>query len=127
MEFAIENKFCFAAFNILMPFPGTSFYETLRAEGRLLYDGKWWLHPDYRFNYAAFRPRRMSPEELTEVCFRRGADSTAWAPIVRRALDWNNLRSPYRMALYLRYNPLFRREVFRKQGMRFGLCEGPIP
>ena len=47
--------------------------------------------------------------------------------IVRRALDWNNLRSPYRMGLYLRYNPLFRREVFRKQGMRFGLCEEPIP
>ncbi|MGA2253993.1 MAG: radical SAM protein, partial [Thermoguttaceae bacterium] len=39
VEFAIQNKFCFAAFNILMPFPGTSFYETLRAEGRLLYGG----------------------------------------------------------------------------------------
>lgn len=127
VEFAIENKFCFAAFNILMPYPRTPFYETLRAEGRLLYDGTWWLHPDYRFNYAAFRPRRTSPEELTEVCFQARRRFNSVGSIVRRAFDWNTLRSPYRMALYLRYNPLFRRETFKKQGMRFGLHQESVP
>ena len=41
-----------------MPYPSTPLYERLKAEGRLLYDGRWWLHPDYRFNHAAFRPAR---------------------------------------------------------------------
>ena len=31
----------------------------------MLYDGKWWLHPEYRFNNAAFVPKRMTPDELT--------------------------------------------------------------
>ena len=31
------------------------------------------------------------------------------------------MRTPYRFATYLIYNPLFRKEVFKKQGMRFGL------
>jgi radical SAM superfamily enzyme YgiQ (UPF0313 family) len=121
VEFAIENKFCFAAFNILMPYPRTPLYESLRAEGRLLFDGKWWLHPDYRFNHAAFQPKQMSPDELTEACFQARRRFNSVGSILRRALDWRtNLRSPYRMGLYFRYNPLFRRETFKKQGMRLG-------
>ena len=122
VEFAIENKFCFAAFNILMPYPRTPLYELLRAEGRLLFDGKWWLHPDYRFNHAAFQPKQMSPDELTEACFQARRRFNSVGSILRRALDWRtNLRSPYRMGLYFRYNPLFRRETFKKQGMRLGM------
>ena len=121
-DFAIESKFCFAAFNILMPYPRTALYESLRAQGRLLYDGKWWLHPDYRFNHAAFRPTRMSPDELTEACHQARRRFNSAGSIIRRALDWRtNMRSPYRLGLYLRYNPLFRRETFKKHGMRFGL------
>ena len=37
-DFAIRNKFTFAAFNILMPYPNTPLYEKLEREGRLLYD-----------------------------------------------------------------------------------------
>jgi radical SAM superfamily enzyme YgiQ (UPF0313 family) len=122
LEFAINSRFCFAAFNILMPYPGTEFYRTLQAEGRLLYDGRWWLHPDYRFNYAAFRPKKMEPEQLTEACFRARSQFNSYSSILKRAFDFKtNLRSPYRFGVYLRYNPLFRREVFKKQGMRFGL------
>ena len=121
VDFAIDNKFCFAAFNILMPYPRTAFYETLRAEGRLLYDGQWWLHPEYRFNHAAFQPRGMSAEELTDVCFQARRRFNSFGSIILRACDWRYLRSPYRLGLYLRYNPLFRRETFKKQGMRFGL------
>ena len=105
-----------------MPYPRTALYESLRAQGRLLYDGKWWLHPDYRFNHAAFRPTRMSPDELTEACHQARRRFNSAGSIIRRALDWRtNMRSPYRLGLYLRYNPLFRRETFKKHGMRFGL------
>ena len=43
----------------------------LEREGRHLYDGKWWLHPEYRFNDAAFVPKRMTPDELTARLSRR--------------------------------------------------------
>lgn len=121
-QFALENKFCFAAFNILMPYPGTPLYQQLAQEGRLLYDGKWWLHPEYRFNYAAFQPKNMTPGQLTETAFwcRRRFNSPS--SIIWRALEpHTNLRTPYRFMTYLLYNPLFRKEVFKKQGMQLGV------
>ncbi len=123
-RFAIRNKFCFAAFNILMPYPDTPLYKKLEKEGRLLYEGKWWLHEEYRFNHAALVPRNMSPEELTEVSFWcRKAFNSPWS-IFKRALEpRTNMRSLYRFFTYLVYNPLFRKEVFKKQGMRFGLSD----
>ena len=63
VEWAIENRFTFAAFNVLMPYPRTPLYARLAEEGRLLYDGRWWLHPDYRFNHAAYRPARMTADQ----------------------------------------------------------------
>lgn len=124
-RFAIENKFCFAAFNILMPYPNTPLYSKLQEEGRLLYQGNWWLHEDYRFNHAAFTPKNMSPEELTEVTFWcRKEFNSPWS-IIKRALEPNtNMRTLYRFFTYLIYNPLFRKEVFKKQSMYLGLKEG---
>lgn len=120
-EWGIANHFTFAAFNVLMPYPTTAFYERLKAEGRLLYDGRWWLHPDYRFNYAAFRPARMTPDELTEAAWACRRRWSSWTSIAKRALDLGtNLATPFRFALYCAYNPLFRREAFKRQGMRLG-------
>lgn len=122
LEFALTNKFAFAAFNVLMPYPNTPLYQRLKAEGRLLYDGKWWLHPEYRFNYAAFQPKLMSPEELTEATYRARSSFNSVGSIIRRALDLKtNMRSPRRLGTYLAYNPLFRQEVFKKQGLKLGL------
>jgi len=120
-EWGIANHFTFAAFNVLMPYPGTAFYERLKAEGRLLYDGRWGLHPSYRFNYAAFRPARMPPDELTEAAWACRKRWSSWSSIARRALDpHTNLATPFRFALYCAYNPLFRQEAFKRQGMRLG-------
>jgi radical SAM superfamily enzyme YgiQ (UPF0313 family) len=121
-EWAIDNRFTFAAFNVLMPYPGTPLYARLAAEGRLLYDGRWWLHPDYRFNAAAFVPARMTADQLTEAgwaCRRRWNSASS---IVRRAFDLRtNMSSPFRFALYCAYNPLYRQEAWKRQGLRLGL------
>lgn len=120
-DFAIKNKFTFAAFNILMPYPNTPLYEKMEREGRLLYDGKWWLHEDYRFNYAGFVPANMTADELTEISFDCRRRFNSFASIVKRALEpRTNMRTPYRFLTYLIYNPLFRKEVHKKQGMRLG-------
>lgn len=122
MDFAMHNKFCFAAFNILMPYPGTPFYERLNREGRLLWGGKWWLHPEYRFNHATFVPKNMTPEELTEACWQCRCQWSSKSSLFRRLWDFKtHLSSPVRLGVYLKYNPLFRKEVHKKQGMLFGL------
>lgn len=120
-DFALANKFCFAAFNILMPYPGTPLYDRLAEEGRLLFGGKWWLHADYRFNHAAFRPARMSPDELTEACWEARRRWNTPGSVLSRMLDFRtHLSSPARALVYLAYNPLYRKETLKKQGLRLG-------
>lgn len=121
-DFAMHHKFCFAAYNILMPYPNTPWYRRLEAEGRLLYGGKWWLHPEYRFNHAAFIPKRMSPDELTDACRTCRLRWNTLGSILWRMCDLKtHLSSPMRLLAYLRYNPLYAREAIKKQGMLFGL------
>jgi radical SAM superfamily enzyme YgiQ (UPF0313 family) len=121
LEFAERNRFCFAAFNILMPYPGTRFYTRLEAEGRLLYGGKWWLHPDYRFNHASFIPRNLTPAELTEATWRCRKRWNSPASIFKRVWDTRtHLSSLYRLGSYFAYNRLYAYESFRKQGMYLG-------
>lgn len=122
VDFALRSKFTFAAYNILTPYPGTPLYRKLAEENRLLYDGKWWLHPEYRFNHAAFRPARMSPDELTAACHAARTDYNSFGSLVQRFSDWKtNLRSAARALTYWRYTLLYRKEVHKKHGLRFGL------
>lgn len=121
ISFALRWKFPFAAFNVLMPYPGTPFHDRLRAEGRLLYDGKWWIHPDYRFNHAAFRPLHMSPEELTEIGLKARRAFNTPPQIARRFLNPRGGPHLLRKAWIIgRYALLFRREMYRKHGMALG-------
>jgi len=120
-KFALKNKFTFAAYNILMPYPNTPLYEQLKRENRLLYDGKWWLNSEYRFNYAAFTPVNMNPDELTEVAFWCRKKYNSASSIIYRAFDRKtNMRNLTRFLAYIVYNPIFRKETFKKQGMIFG-------
>ena len=122
VDFALANKFSFAAFNILMPYPGTPFYKQLDEQGRLLYGKKWWLHPEYRFNQAAFEPALMTADELTDVCHAARKRFNSLPSLFQRFSDVKtNLRSLSRAITFWRYTLLFRKEVYKKHGMRFGL------
>ena len=48
---------------VLTPFPGTRLYESLLAEGRLLYPGAWDRCTLFDVN---FRPRQMTVERLED-------------------------------------------------------------
>jgi radical SAM superfamily enzyme YgiQ (UPF0313 family) len=122
VDFALQSRFTFAAYNILMPYPGTPLYRGLAEQGRLLYDGRWWLHPEYRFNQAAFVPRLMSAEQLTAACHAARTRYNSALSLLHRFSDWKtNLRSLSRAISFWRYTLLFRKEVYKKHGMRFGL------
>lgn len=121
LEFAKKNKFAFAAFNVLMPYPNTKLYSDLAEENRLLYDGNWWLHEDFRFNSAPYIPAQMTAQELTDLGFECRKSFNSLGSILYRSTDLKtNMRSLYRLATYFAYNPLFRKEVYKKQNMRLG-------
>jgi hypothetical protein len=122
VDFALESKFTFAAYNILMPYPNTPLYHNLTKQGRHLWDGKWWLHPEYRFNSAAFVPKLMSPQELTDACHRARVRFNKLPSLMSRFADVNtHLRTLKRMSAYWYYTLIFRKEVYKKHAMRFGL------
>jgi len=121
VDWALSKKFAFAAFNVLTPYPGTAFYERMKAEGRLLYDGRWWLHDDYRFGYAAFRPKRISPDELSELGFRARVRHNTIFQILRRATDFKtNAKDLWSLFTFFAYNPIFRVELHKKFEMMLG-------
>lgn len=121
LEFALENKFWFAAYNVLMPYPKTELYRQLESDNRLLFDGKWWLDPDFRFNHASFLPKHMSPDELTAEAFDIRRKWNSIGSILRRSFNIKaNMNLFKSIACYAYYNGLFRKEAFKKQSMKLG-------
>ena len=88
---------------------------------------KWWLHPEYRFNHAAFVPAKMTPDELTDGLLGVPARLESAGVDLPAPLG---LRDSPELAdatgVYLGYNPLYAKETFKKQGMLFGLARDSI-
>jgi radical SAM superfamily enzyme YgiQ (UPF0313 family) len=62
VEWIEENRLECATFHILTPYPGTPLFRQLEGEGRL-------LHRNWDFYdtaHVVFKPKRMSPEQLSE-------------------------------------------------------------
>ncbi|MHC5057270.1 MAG: B12-binding domain-containing radical SAM protein [Planctomycetota bacterium] len=122
---AVKQRFGFAAFNTLTPYPGTAIDREFRAEGRLLYD-KWWLDPRYRFGHATVTHPRMTPDELTAAAKNARRRFTSSDSILRRWFDRKtNFRTVFNALGYIWYNHVFRREILKKQDMLFGYNEDP--
>lgn len=110
VRFAIESRFTLAFFHLLVPYPGTALYEELENAGRLLFGGKWWLHPNFRYNTATFLPRQMTPQELGEITVWANREFYSTRSIVSRMFDWEtNLRTLMKCMMYVRFNLLIRK------------------
>lgn len=120
VEFAIRQRFFMAAFNHLVPFPGTPLYRRLKQAGRLRVD-PWWLDPCFRFGDVPFHPKNMSAEELAQRCYQARSDFYRFSSILTRACDLrsncNGLRSA---ATYLGVNLFSGRETRKRQGLPLG-------
>jgi len=122
-EFAVRNKLFFAAFNHLVPFPGTALYDRLAKEGRLLYD-KWWLDSGYRFGDIAFQPKQLLPQELGQLCMEYRERFYSLKSVFRRSLDLKaNCRSPFMASLFFVQNFGSLRDIHLRQELPLGFKE----
>ncbi len=124
---AIRNKFYLANFNPLTPTPGADLYRQVEQENRLIYK-RWWLDNNFRYGHATFHPRGMTADELTAGCLRARLQFNTWSSLWRRALaPRTNLRSPFRLGVYLLSNLISKREILSKQDRRLGSPAAPSP
>jgi radical SAM superfamily enzyme YgiQ (UPF0313 family) len=120
VDFAREQQLFLAAFNQLVPFPGTPLYRRLEREGRLL-KRKWWLDPDSRVGDVSFRPKKLEPGELEELCLDARRQFYGWGSIWQRLWDRRaNLRSLPMLGVYLGLNLGAHFDLDRRQGLRLG-------
>ena len=64
---------------------------------------------------------------MTAGCHTARSEFNTVGSIVRRACDPYKLKSLSKLAYYLTYAKLFRKEVHKKHGMRFGLHHATNP
>jgi radical SAM superfamily enzyme YgiQ (UPF0313 family) len=119
LEFAVRQQLFFAAFNHLLPFPGTPLYARLRAEERLLHE-RWWLDPGYRYGEVAFRPAGFSAEALSASCNECRRRFYRWSSVMKRAEFQANLSTPFRAVTFFAQNVVARRDVERRSGLLVG-------
>ncbi|MBZ0165184.1 MAG: B12-binding domain-containing radical SAM protein [Candidatus Omnitrophica bacterium] len=120
VDFALRQNFCLANFNPLTPLPGTSLYDRLRTENRLLQE-RWWTDPGFHYGEATYHPKKMTPVELTEGCYRARTLFNRYRSIFKRLVDTPvNHRDLNRLGFYLTSNLISRREIHKKQGMSLG-------
>ena len=122
IDFSLKHNFFFTAFNHLLPFPGTPLYRCLLDEGRLISE-RWWLEPDYCYGDIPYKPKLMSPQELSQRCEDARTEFYRYGSIVKRfgSLVKRNM-SPMLMGIFLGQNVRLRFEV--KEKMRIPLGKG---
>jgi radical SAM superfamily enzyme YgiQ (UPF0313 family) len=120
-ERAIDFGLFMAAFNHLMPFPGTPLYHKFVQEGRMKNE-KWWLDPSFRFGDVPFTPKNMSADELHQACIDARRTFYGYGAIASRAITniAGNCGSLRKAGAFAWINHLLRREIGEKDGLPLG-------
>jgi radical SAM superfamily enzyme YgiQ (UPF0313 family) len=122
-RFAVRNKLFFAAFNHLVPFPGTPLYDRLEKEERLLHE-RWWMNPDYRFGDIAFQPKKLTALELGHLCMEYRKKFYSPGSILKRGFDSQaNCRTPFMTTVFYAQNIGSLRDVHLRQELPLGFQE----
>lgn len=123
LEFVKKHRFFLAAFNHVIPFPGTPLYSKLKAQGRLT-SPAWWLDESFRFGQVPFVPTNMTPQELADLSREYRRKFYSLRSIIKRGLDVKtHLQSRPTFFMFLSQNLYGRREVDEKFGLPLGFQE----
>jgi radical SAM superfamily enzyme YgiQ (UPF0313 family) len=118
-EFAQHHSFYIAAFNHLTPFPGTPLYARMQKNGQLIYDS-WWTDPRYRYNHIPFRPGKLTPRELQQLCIQARAKFYSLPSIARRFCARVNRSNGFMARNFPLINLMLRGEVHQRDELPLG-------
>lgn len=119
-DIAIELGLFIAAFNHLIPFPGTPLYKQFQKDGRLT-DEQWWLSPTFRFGDVPFNPLNTTADELHRECLAARRRFYSFSGIAKRAMNVSgNCTTIKKAGTYLVVNGLLRKEIGQKDGLPLG-------
>ena len=123
VDFALKEKFALAAFNHLVPFPGTPIYERLKNEEKLL-DNEWWLNDNLQFGDVVFKPKNFEPAQLAEACFNARTEFYKFSNFIPRITDFKANSKSILNFMHLSWVNLFSgKEAKRRQGWPIGRVE----
>lgn len=83
LQFAKEAKLDVANFGILVPYPGTPFYDQYKKENRI-FDYQW---RNYDAAHVVFTPHRMQPIDLQYGQYNAMKEFYSWKNILRRIIS----------------------------------------
>lgn len=123
VAFARRHRMFLAAFNHLVPFPGTELHATAVGDGRLP-AAAWWLDPAFRFGQTPLATSPLNRAELAAECVSARRRFYGWWSTAGRFVNLRaNGRTLRRGLLFWALNAMLRREVREKSGIRLGLDE----
>lgn len=118
-DLAMDLGLFMAAFNPLIPFPGTPLYDKLRDEGRVHKD--WWLSPEFRFGQIPFNPKKATAAEIRQACLQARRRFYSLGGILQRSVNVRgNLTDLMKFAGYFGINFQLRHEITEKDGLPLG-------
>lgn len=118
---AIDLGLFMAAFNHLIPFPGTPLYRQFVQEKRMRND-TWWLDPNFRFGDVPFTPKNMTANELHRRCIKARETFYSYRAIASRGFSnvAGNCGSISKIGMFAYINYLLRKEIGEKDGLPLG-------
>lgn len=120
IDFTLKHKFFFAAFNHLLPFPGTPLYERLKTNERLLYD-KWWLKDDYKYGAIPYKPKALTHLELRDFCKNARHEFFSIKNILKRGFaQFKRDKDLFMLFLFYSQNLNLRKEIDEKLNLPLG-------
>ena len=123
VAFAKREKMLIAAFNHLVPFPGTPLYSELENKGRLKYD-KWWMSSEFYFGQSPFNPENLDSRQLEMLCLEARRKFYSIPSILKRSMDLQcNCSSIKSLITYFATNAMLRKEISTKRGIPLGIQE----
>jgi len=115
-DFVMKHKLAIVNFNPLMVMPGTSLYDELNKQDKLI-DPQWWLSENYSYGDATHYPDNMTPEQLAEGCKKLRYKFYSLRSILWRMFKPVNIRHLFVFALI---NAISYIEIRRKQKLKHG-------
>lgn len=127
VEFSKKHGFFFAAFNHLLPFPGTPLYERLKKENRLINE-KWWLDSSYEYGDIAFKPKKLTPKELSDYCVEARKEFFRLSSVFSRGLKLlKREKNPFLSLIFWTQNIKLGEEVSGKLALPLGSGLDELP